>query len=190
MKRGVFAAALLAGTLLVTPASALTLPGVDCFSPGLVRVSERLGSGAPVSVEAELGAENVFFARDVSLLDEMLSLVTLVYEGEGEGNAAVDRLRILADGETLVDASLESGTDGAVLTVDGEAYAVADSLIPTRDALATQAGALPLEAMLGFPLFERAPLSAIADWLEGLEVGDSLPGGLTVTARRMPWRTA
>ena len=180
MKRGVFAAALLAGTLLVTPASALTLPGVDCFSPGLVRVSERLGSGTPVSAQAELGAENAFFARDISLLDEMLSLVTLVYDGEGEGDAAVDRLRILADGETLVDASLARGADGAELSVNGEAYAVADNLIQTWDALEAQAGALPFEAMQGFPLFERVPLAAIADWLEGLKAGDALPGGLTV----------
>ena len=181
MKKGVFAAALLCLTLLAAPAPAQTLPGVDCFSPGLVRASEALRAGAAVNVEAGFDVENAFFARDVSVLNDMLSVVRLVYDGAGEGDAAVDRLRILADGETLVDASLTRGADGGRLTVNGEPYAVADGLITTQEAFAEGAGALPLEAMLGYPLFERVPLAAVADWLEGLEAGDALPGGLTVT---------
>lgn len=181
MKRGVFAAALLAGTMLVAPASALTLPGVDCFSPGFVRASEALAADATVSVEARFGVENAFFARDVSVLDEMLSLVSLVYDGAGEGDAAVDRLRVVSDDQTLLDAVLTRGEGGDRLTVNGDTYAVADGLIPKQGMLASQSGAMPLEAMLGYPLFERVPLAAIADWLEGLEAGDALPGGLTVT---------
>ena len=181
MKKGVFAAALLCLTLLAAPAPAQTLPGVDCFSPGLVRASEALRAGAAVNVEAGFDVENAFFARDVSVLNDMLSVVRLVYDGAGEGDAAVDRLRILADGETLVDALLTRGADGGRLTVNGAPYAVADGLIPTQEAFAEGAGALPLEAMLGYPLFERVPLASIADWLEGLEAGDALPGGLTVT---------
>ena len=177
MKRGLLAAALLTLTLLGASAVAQTLPDVDCFSPGLVRVSDALNAGAALSVEAQFSAENAHYARDISVLQAMLSGTTFAYDGDGSS----DRLRITREERTLFDASLARGEQGAALTVGGKTYAVADGLFGVSGGLEAYDGALPLEAMLAFPLFERVPLASIAGWLESLGEGDALAGGVTVS---------
>ena len=179
MKRG-FAAALAALLVgLCMPALSQTLPDIDCFSPGLVRVSEKLAAQETLRVEAQFSVSDALYARDLSVFSEMLSGATFVYEGVGaEGGA--DRLLIGRDGKTLLDAALSR--DGAALSVNGETLALGegalDGLLPGGG---MDEGTAALLALWGdAPLFERAPLSEVAAWIESLRAGDALPGGLTV----------
>ena len=68
MKKG--CCALLAAALLMLAAGALaqTLPSVECFSPGLLAMSEAVASGAPVHLEASLDADSALYARFVRAL--------------------------------------------------------------------------------------------------------------------------
>ena len=176
--RRVGMALLVCAALLLTASAALaqTLPGIDCFSPGLVRVSDALNAGAAVSVKAQISADNAFYARDISVLRALLLGTTFSYDG----SANADRLRIAHGGETMLDAALTRG-EPALLTLDGETYALEDGALPLSAVEgAAQSDAL-LGAILSWPVFERVPLASIADGLEALKVGDTLLGCLTVT---------
>lgn len=126
-------------------ASAQTLPGIDCFSPGLVKLSVLEGAHAPVYAEAEITLDDAMYARDLSVLDAMLEGTTFAYAG-ADGREA---LSIIRNGETL----------GAYALPEGEAL----------DAL----GALE-EKLNGVAILERVPLETVADWLENLAAGDAL----------------
>ena len=111
------ALALLSAAFFAVPAAAQELPGVERFSPGLARLSALLSQGAEFGVTASLSAGDAFYARDLSVLAELLSGALLRYDG-GEG---ADRLRVIRGGEALLDATLwRSGT----LALNGRAYAL------------------------------------------------------------------
>ena len=179
MKRGfaVALAALLAA--LCMPAAAQTLPGIDCFSPGLVRVSEAMASQDALRVEAQFSVEDALYARDLSVLREMISGATFVYEGFG-GEDGADRLRIERGDATLLDAALSR--DGAALSLNGETLALCEGalggMLPGEGLDEPTAALLALAG--GVPIFERAPLTEVAAWIESLAVGDTLPGGLII----------
>ena len=180
MKRGFAAllAALLVG--LCMPALSQTLPDIDCFSPGLVRVSEKLAAQEALRVEAQFSASDALYARDLSVFSEMLSGATFIYEGFGDENGA-DRLLIERDGKALFDAALSR--DASALSLNGQTLALGagalGGLLPGGGM--DEATAALLSLWGDAPLFERAPLTEVAAWIESLRVGDALPGGLTVT---------
>lgn len=93
----VFAAALLALALLCAGAAAQTLPGVECFSPGLVQLSALEAQGPDVTAEAEVALEKAMYARDLSVLGSMLSGTTIGYAR----TAGEETLTIARGGETL-----------------------------------------------------------------------------------------
>ena len=84
-------------TMLASGARALELPSNAVFSPGLVRLSKLEGAGAPVHAEAEIDIGKAMYARDLSVLGDMLSGMTFVYDGAPGG----ETLRITKDGQTL-----------------------------------------------------------------------------------------
>lgn len=147
------AAVLLAAWLALLPcgATAQTLPGIDCFSPGLARVAALEGEGAPVSAQAQLAVDKAMYARDLSVLADMLSGMTFEYAAAGGG----ERLSLVRGGETL--AVYEPGY--------GEAE-------PLMDALFAR--------LAGTAILERAPLEAVAAWLEALAPGTPLGFGFCV----------
>lgn len=163
MKR-FLAAALLGAALLPAAVCAQALPDVDCFSPGLLRALEALAGRDALSVEASFTAEEALYARDLSVLQDMLSGTTLRYDGED----GFDRLRVVKGGETLLDAALFAREGGALASVNGQAYACADglrdALIPSDapDEAAAQAWTLCAGALLG-----RMPLEEIETALGG-----------------------
>lgn len=144
---------LLAVLLWLLPCAALaqTLPSIDCFSPGLVRVGELEGKNAPVTADASITIDKAMYARDLSVLADMLDGMTFSYAGAGEE----ERLSLARNGETL-----------AVLD---PSYGALDP------ALEQLFGWLSGKAIL-----ERAPLAAVAGWLEGLAAGDALGFGFSV----------
>lgn len=145
------AAAVLALMLLSGGAMAQTLPGIDCFSPGLVRVGELEGKNAPVTADASITIDKAMYARDLSVLADMLSGMTFSYAGAGEG----ERLSLIRNGETLAVYDPSCG-----------------ELDPALDQLFDQ--------LCGAAILERVSLAAVADWLEGLEAGDALALGFSV----------
>ena len=145
------AAAVCMLALMIGGAAAQALPGIDCFSPGLVRVSELEAQGAPVTAEASVTMDKAMYARDLSVLSDMLSGMTLAYAGVGDE----ERLTLSRGGETLA--------------VYDPAYGALDS---AWDDLT--------QALCGRAILERAPLQAVAQWLEGLAPGDALGFGFAV----------
>lgn len=184
MKKRVCMLLLAALLLLCLPAAALELPSVECFSPGLIRLSEAMRSQGAVSAEAELTVENAFYARDLSLLKALLSGTTFRYDA-AEGT---DRLTIVRDGEALSTFALTEAEDGVLVELDGESYPVESmqallSMLVGGDVSGEEIDrAQAVEAFLnGTPILERAPLADVAAWLEGLSEGDALAGGFAVT---------
>ena len=161
--------ALLALLTLCRAAAAQTLPGIECFSPGLVRVAALEEQGAPVRAQAECSVQQAMYARDLSVLSAMLSGTTFDYEGI----PGAERLSIERDGEMLMTAALVRDGTSVCLALNGRVFD-ADALVdPRLDALeGALAGVAPLE---------RVPLTAVADWLESLKPGDGLALGFAVT---------
>ena len=93
-------------------AAGQTLPGVEVFSPGLIRLSDMLGRGERVEMTAQLSANNVAYARDVSVLQAMLSGAELAYAGDGTLENGGDYLSIAREGETLFAAVIFINNSG------------------------------------------------------------------------------
>ena len=158
---------------LASAALGQTLPGVEVFSPGLVRLCEMAGSGEPVAMRATMTAADIAYARDLSVLASMLSGTTFDYAGWGGFAQGGDRLSIVKNDETLLSAGLDRGETGAVLTLNGQAFTV--------DLSRAQAALDTADALSGVSILERVPLASVCAWIEGLSVGDALPLGFTVT---------
>ena len=154
-------------------ATGQTLPGVEVFSPGLIRLSDMLGRGERVEMTAQLSANDVAYARDVSVLQAMLSGAELAYEGGGTLESGADRLSIAREGETLFSAGMTRQAQGAEITIGDQAFGVD---------LSAFGGALAAgDRLAGTPILERVPLTAVCAWIEGLSAGSGLPAGFSVT---------
>lgn len=181
-KKRAAALILLVLVMFAQAAAAQTLPGIDCFSPGLMRLSALEAEDAPVAAEAQVTIDKAVYARDLSILASMLSGTTICYEGAGDA----ERLSILKEGKELFSASLVQGEDGAALEIGGRAYALdsgraaIEALSGVRLAGYEQAEGVT-ESLAGVPVLERAPLAGVSGWLEGLCAGDVLLAGFAVT---------
>ncbi|MBR5224240.1 MAG: hypothetical protein IKV90_01070 [Clostridia bacterium] len=144
------------------------LPGVDVFSPGLIRLAEKMKDNPPVHMEAELSVANAFYVRDTSVLSAMLEGTTIVYDGAQGENGPVDRLRIVRGEETLFDAQ----KDDAAIAVNGEAFAFEEAMDPRVSAL--------LDFVQRTAVLERAPLAQVEAFLLSLNAGDALLAGYAV----------
>ncbi len=174
MKKRLFASLLtLLIVLGVSSAAGQTLPGLDCFSPGLVKLHERLQDQPALSMTAEVTVDQALYARDLSVLAAMLDGTTICYEGDGDAQTGSDYLRILRQGATLFDSALTHSLDVAALRVNDAVFLIRSP--QEANALLAWDGSL-----WGTPILERVPLADIASWLESLQEGDKLWGGLTV----------
>lgn len=97
MKKRVLAALLVLLWLAAGGACAQELPSNAVFSPGLVRLAEMEGAGAPVHAEAEIDVDKAMYARDLSVLGSMLCGTTFAYDRAQGGEV----LSIAKDGQTL-----------------------------------------------------------------------------------------
>ena len=175
----VAAAALL--TLSAACASAQTLPGTECLSPGLAATRDAAAAGEDLRLTATVSVSDAFYARDLSVLSAMLQGTEFLCES----SQSRDALTISRGGETLLSGALSREEGAAVVELNGEAYRVADE----REALSALLGmelpeVTPPAALESAPvptLLERMPLADAADWLETLTAGTPLPGGFTVT---------
>ena len=165
MKYRIFAIWMLMMALLAACAGAQELPSISCFSPGLVQVSEKLKENPTISMDAELTVENAFYARNLSVLQAMLEGASFHVEADNE----TGELSISRNGETLMRAAFTQDEQGARVSLDGTVYDVA-----TPDEAAWND--VP-EFMQSTPILERVSLTAIAEWLEGLQAGDSVGFG-------------
>ena len=156
--------------LLAASALAQTLPGVDVFSPGLVRLGEKMEEDPAVHMEAQLTVENAFYVRDTSVLSAMLEGTTLVYDGAQGENGPVDRLQIVRGGATLFDAWMSEDA----LALSGERF----SLEGESD-IGMQLIAL-LEPLQKKAILERVPLAQVEKFLLSLKEGDVLLGGYAI----------
>lgn len=138
--------------LLLGSAAAQTLPGIECFSPGLVRMSALEAEGAPVKADASMTIDKAMYARDLSVLGNMLSGMTFSYTG----TEASERLILSREGETLA--------------VYDPSYGAAEPMINELT-----------QALCGTAILERVPLESVARWLEGLRPGDALGLGFVIT---------
>lgn len=164
------ATALLLLLMMAAGAAAQTLPGVSVFSPGLVRLGERMAQNPPVHMEAELTIEDAFHARDLSVLRSMLRGTRFVYDGAAEGAQWTDRMRIEREGETLFSAAMTGGS----MEING-AGVVMDMQAP----LSQQTQAL-LDFLQTTAVLERAPLAQVEQAILALQPGQALFGGYAV----------
>ena len=160
--------ALLLAMAFASTASAQTLPGVEVFSPGLIRVSEKLGRGERLEMTAELDAEDMFYARDLSVLGAMLDGTTLAYEGVGTIAAGSDQMTLSRGGETLLSLGCVRTGQGAQAQVNGKAYTLDPAMLDGMQALS---------ALESTALLERIPLTSVLAALEGVKPGDALLAG-------------
>jgi len=148
------------------------LPGVDVFSPGLVKLSERMQENPAVHMEAGLSLGDAFYVRDTSVLREMLNGMRFVYDGAGAGENRLEQMKIVREGETLFAGALKEGA----LAVNEKAFVI------DRKETADEAR---LQQLLDFvqktAILERAPLTAVEAFLLSLEQNEALLGGFTVT---------
>lgn len=176
MKKRVFW--LLTAMLLLAAscAGAQTLPGIDCFSPGLVRLNGTMKENPPVSVQAAVSVDNAAYARDLSVLRAMLSGTTLCYESE----TGAESLSIVRDGQTLFSAALAEDEAGAALAVNDRTFRFASAQEALR-ALPAGAALTAIDAagdpLGGLPLLERVPLERVAAFFESLQPGDEIAAG-------------
>lgn len=171
MKKRVLAL-LLVLTACCAAASAQTLPGVECFSPGLVKLARRMQENPAMHMTAQAAVEDALYARDLSVLGDMLSGTSFVYDAAGNAQIGADRLEIVKNDEALFSATLSRAGSAAALELGGQVYGVS---------LEGEADALKLgSALAGTSILERVMLEDIAAWLTGLKAGDTLLAGYTV----------
>ena len=92
MKKWVLAVLLCALVCVGCTAHALELPGIALFSPGLKRLAELEKAQPNVSAQAQIAIDKAMYARDLSLLDQMLEGTTISYQRSGEDEwVAIDR---------------------------------------------------------------------------------------------------
>ena len=163
--------ALLALLLALTASCALaqTLPGVDVFSPGLVRLSEKMAGNPAVHMEATLSAADAFHTRDLSVLGSMLDGSAFIYDGAQQNGEWTDRLAITRGGETLLTLALEGD---AVLAVNDRTFAIEEKQDERAQAL--------LAFLQRTAILERAPLAEVENFLLSLRAGDELFAGYHV----------
>ncbi len=175
-KIGILPALLL---LIMTAACACAqeLPGVDCFSPGLIKLNERMKQGQAVSAEATLTVENAFYARNLSVFKTLLDGTTLNYRGGGE----TDELTLSREGEELMCAALTADDTQARLMLDGQTMDISalTGLAATPDE-AQRANLDFAEKIRTTPILERMALTEIADTLEDAKAGERLLPGMIV----------
>ena len=158
-------------------ASAQELPGVECFSPGFLKLNARMEQSPAVSAEATLTVENAFYARNLSVLRALLDGMTLNYRGGGD----TDELTLSRGGETLMNVALTADDTQALLRLDGQAMDISGllGLTATPDE-AQRAGFDFAEKLRTTPVLERMALTGIADTLENAKAGETLLPGMTV----------
>ena len=175
-KIGILPALLL---LIMTAACACAqeLPGVDCFSPGLIKLNERMKQGQAVSAEATLTVENAFYARNLSVFKTLLDGTTFKYRGDGE----TDELTLSREGEELMSAALTADDTQARLMLDGRTMDISalTGLAATPDE-AQRANLDFAEKIRTTPILERMALTEIADTLEDAKAGERLLPGVIV----------
>ena len=162
---------MLAALLLATVAGGAgeqLLPGVEVFSPGLVRLGERMQEAPAVHMEAGISVADAFYVRDTSVLGEMLEGTTLIYDGVQGENGPADRLEIVRGGETLFEGVMA----GDVLAINGEAFALTKEQDPRAQAV--------LDFAQHTAVLERAPLGEVEAFLLSLEAGEALFGGYAI----------
>ena len=182
------AAALL--TLCASGACAQELPGTDCFSPGLAAVMEAVQAGKGLHVTATVGVDSALYARDLSVLADMLAGT----EFSCDSTAGRDALCITRGGETIFSGAVEQAEDAVIVELNGEAYRVQDAQtvlsaltgVPvqtaTPDEALTDAGVQAAnadKALMRAPtpsMLTQLPLADVAAWLETLEAGTRLAG--------------
>ena len=167
---GVLLAALVL-MLTVSCALAQQLPDIDVFSPGLIRLSEKMAQEPPVHMEAELSAVDAFYVRDLSVFSSMLAGTKMIYDA-APGAAYTDRLRIEREGETLFSGALGETS----IAVNGEAFPAEAAAMMGRDEKET--------ALLAFvqntAVLERVPLEKVEEFLLSFEQGEELLFGYRI----------
>ena len=173
MKYRLMIALLLAMCLAFSCAAAQTLPDLTVFSPGLTRVSEKLGQGEQVEMTAEFDVKDMLYARDLSLLRAMLSGMQLVYTGSGTLQIGSDTAMLTRGGETLFSAGMARNGQQAEVTVNEKTFSV--ELAGESYNVLASAG----DALSGMAIVNRVPLLSICEAVEGLAADDTLFGGFT-----------
>ena len=112
MKKLLHGAALMLLMLVQGCALALEVPSNAVFSPGLVQLAELEAAGAAFHAEAEISVDKAMYARDLSVLGEMLSGMVFSYDS-AQGSEA---LSIARNGELLGAYSLPESTMADALT--------------------------------------------------------------------------
>lgn len=166
-------AALTVAFLLPAQASAQKLPDVNCFSPGLEAFFIAADDG--LSVRADFDVGSALYARDLTVLGDMLSGTSFLYDG-AEG---FDRLRILKGGDMLLDAARVTDEGGTSLCVDGTLYVPNEALLAAAGAVIPGGIPAPLAAV-GRGIWGRLPLEQIESMLLTLAPGDAFVDGLSV----------
>lgn len=185
MKKRVLAALLLLILLAAGGAYAQELPSNAVFSPGLVRLSKMEGAGTPMHAETEIDVDKAMHARDLSVLGDMLSGMTFVYDSAQDG----ETLGIEKGGEWLGAYLLPQNT-----VLDGICQRLAGTAVLERVPLASVASWLEsLEAGIalgaGFVIAKPFVLErTMSD--DGTRLTKIRIEGAIARAGEAPWRVS
>lgn len=146
------------------------LPDNDVFSPGLIRLSEKMAQQQAVTAEASFFVEDAYYARDLSVLNSMLEGTIFRYEDSGDG----EKLEIARGEDTLGRYVLR----GDILTLDGASVSLEQMTDAVHPEILRIAAAV--ESLQGKPVLEKVQLSAVAAWMESLEAGQELAFGFRI----------
>lgn len=171
MKKRICALALSVSALFGSCALAeQMLPDNDVFSPGLIRLSEKIKQQQAVTAEATFSVQDAYYARDLSVLNSMLEGTSFRYEDRGDG----EKLTIVRGEETFGEYVLQ----GDVLTL-GEGNVSIPQLTETVDPEIRRIAGV-VQSLQGTPILEKVQLSAVAEWLESLAAGQELAFGFRI----------
>lgn len=143
MKKWVLAVLLCTLVCMGGAAYALELPGIAVFSPGLKRLAELEKTQPPVLATAQVAVDKAMYARDLSLLGDMLDGTTISYQRSDAGESVVlhrggEELGAYALGEELLLSALEEKLLGVAVLERVPLGSIADWLesLVSGDALA------------------------------------------------------
>lgn len=143
MKKWVLAVLLCTLVCMGGAAYALELPGIAVFSPGLKRLAELEKTQPLVLATAQVAVDKAMYARDLSLLGDMLDGTTISYQRSDAGESVVlhrggEELGAYALGEELLPSALEEKLLGVAVLERVPLGSIADWLesLVSGDALA------------------------------------------------------
>lgn len=109
----------------------MTLPSPQCVSPGLAGWLGQDFSEKSLSVHASGSVEELFYIRDLTVLQNILSLIQIDVSTRKAGGEKVTSVQVSAGDEPLSECAYTFRNGELLFAVDGEKYRISESEMET-----------------------------------------------------------